>query len=124
MLADMKVEGMENLLAEIEKLGQAGSRIENKALKEAGDVVKTSIQNETPTRTGKLKRSIEVSRVKTKGGIKQVEVGPGPDGYYSKFLEFGTVKMKANPFMSRGYEMSKSEAESKIEEEIKRGLGL
>ena len=32
--------------------------------------------------------------------------------------------MKANPFMSRGYEMSKGEAESKIEEEIKRGLGL
>ena len=84
----MKLEGMENLLAEIEKLGKAGSRIENKALKEAGDVVKTSIQNETPTRTGKLKRSIEVSRVKTKGGIKQVEVGPGSDGYYGNICRF------------------------------------
>ena len=123
-MADMKIDGMENLLAEIEKLGKAGSKIENRALKEAGDVVKESIQNETPRRTGKLKSSIEVSRVKTKGGIKQVEIGPGSDGYYGKFLEFGTVKMKANPFMSRGYEMSKSEAESKIEEEIKRGLGL
>ncbi len=123
-MADMKIDGMENLLAEIEKLGKAGSKIENRALKEAGDVVKESIQNETPRRTGKLKSSIEVSRVKTKGGIKQVEIGPGSDGYYGKFLEFGTVKMKANPFMSRGYEISKAEAESKIEEEIKRGLGL
>lgn len=120
----MKVEGMDNLLAEIEKLGSKGNRIENKALREAGNVVKTSIQNETPTRTGKLKESIEVSRVKTKGGIKQVEVGPGPDGYYGKFVEFGTVKMKADPFMSRGYEISKEKAESKIDEEIKKGLGL
>ena len=105
-MADMKVEGMENLLAEIERLGREGSRIENRALKEAGEAVKQSIQNETPTRSGKLKASISVSRVKTKGGIKQVEVGPGPDGYYGKFLEFGTIKMRANPFMSRGYETS------------------
>ena len=123
-MADMKLEGMDELLAEIERLGKAGNRIENAALREAGDAVKTSIQNETPTRSGKLKASISVSRVKTKGGIKQVEVGPGPDGYYGKFLEFGTVKMKANPFMSRGYETSKGEAERIIEEEIRKGLGL
>ena len=124
MLADMKLEGMDELLAEIERLGKEGSKIENNALREAGEAVKQSIQNETPTRTGKLKASISVSRVKTKSGIKQVEVGPGKDGYYGKFLEFGTVKIRANPFMSRGYETSKSEAERIIEEEIKRGLGL
>ena len=123
-MADMKLEGMDELLAEVERLGKAGNRIENKALREAGDAVKTSIQNETPTRSGKLKASISVSRVKTKGGIKQVEVGPGPDGYYGKFLEFGTVKMKGNPFMSRGYETSKGEAERIIEEEIRKGLEL
>lgn len=124
MLADMKLEGMDELLAEVERLGKAGNRIENKALREAGDAVKQSIQNQTPTRSGRLKGSIEVSRVKTKGGIKQVEVGPGPDGYYGKFLEFGTVKMRANPFMSRGYETSKGEAERIIQEEIRKGLGL
>ena len=123
-MADMKLEGMDELLAEVERLGKAGNRIENAALREAGDAVKTSIQNETPTRSGELKQSIEVSRVKTKGGIKQVEIGPGSDGYYGKFLEFGTVKMKADPFMSRGYETSKSEAERIIEEEIRKGLGL
>lgn len=115
---------MENLLAEIEKLGKAGNRIRNRALREAGDAVKTSIQNETPTKTGKLKRSIEVSRVKTKDGMKMVEIGPGPEGYYGKFLEFGTAKMKADTFMSRGYEMSKGEASRIIQEEIKKGLGL
>ncbi|SKC57695.1 phage protein, HK97 gp10 family [Maledivibacter halophilus] len=123
-MADMKVEGMENLLAEIEKLGQKGSRIENKALREAGDVVKESIKKEVPVRTGKLKQSITASRVKTKDGVKRVEVGPDKDGYYGKFVEFGTVKMKANPFMSRGYETSKEEAMEAIEKNLKEGLGL
>ena len=123
-MADMKIDGMENLLAEIEKLGQKGSRIENKALREAGDVVKESIKKEVPVRTGKLKQSITASRVKTKDGVKRVEVGPDKDGYYGKFVEFGTVKMKANPFMSRGYETSKEEAMEAIEKNLKEGLGL
>lgn len=123
-MADMKVDGMEQLLAELETLGKAGSKIENNALKEAGDIVKNSITNEAPIRSGKLKMSISVSRVKTKGGFKQVEVGPDKEGWYGKFVEFGTVKMKANPFMARGYENSKGEAMSTIEKSIKDGLGL
>ena len=123
-MADMKLEGMENLLNEIEKLGKAGSRIENKALREAGDVVKEAIQKEAPIRSGKLKRSITVSRVKNKDGAKRVEVGPNKDVFYSRFVEFGTVKMKANPFMARGYETSKENAMETIEKNLKEGLGL
>lgn len=123
-MAEVELEGMESLLAEVERLGQAGSRIENKALREAGEIVKEAIKREAPERTGTLKRSIEVSRVKTKDGVKCVEVGPGKDGWYGKFLEFGTVKMKAKPFMAPGYETSKDEAMQKIEEELWKGLGL
>lgn len=123
-MANMKVEGMESLLSEIEKLGQKGSRIENKALREAGDVVKEAILREVPVRTGTLKASITRSNVKTKDGVKRVEVGPGKDGYYAAFLEFGTFKMPADPFMSRGYEKSKDYAERKIASEMKKGLGL
>ncbi|WP_415918019.1 HK97-gp10 family putative phage morphogenesis protein [Xylanivirga thermophila] len=120
----MKLEGMENLLNELDKLGQKGSRIENKALKEAGNIVKESIVKEVPVRTGKLKENITVSNVKSKDGVKKVEVGPGKDEYYAAFLEFGTTNMNANPFISRGYENSKEEAEKVIVEEIKKGLGL
>jgi HK97 gp10 family phage protein len=123
-VADMKLEGMENLLSEIENLGKAGSRIENKALREAGDVVKEAIQKETPIRSGKLKESINVSRVKNKDGAKHVEVGPNKDVFYSRFVEFGTIKMKANPFMARGYETSKDSAMETIEKNLKEGLGL
>ena len=123
-MAKFEVDGMENLLNELDKLGQKGSRIENTALKEAGNIVKESIIKEVPVRTGKLKENITVSNVKSKDGVKKVEVGPSKDEYYAAFLEFGTTNMDANPFISRGYENSKEEAEKVIVEEIKKGLGL
>lgn len=120
----MELVGIENLIAEVEKLGQQGARIENKALREAGEIVKEAIKQEAPQRTGTLKKSIEVSGVRTKDGFKHVAVGPGKEGYYGKFLEFGTVKMKAKPFMAPGYEKSKERAMEKITEELRKGLGL
>ena len=123
-MAKLELEGIENLIAEVEKLGAKGNRIENKALREAGAAVKEAIKQEVPVKTGKLKRSIEASGVRTKDGIKHVAVGPGKEGYYGKFVEFGTVKMKAKPFMAPGYEKSKAAALEKIGEELRKGLGL
>jgi HK97 gp10 family phage protein len=123
-VTELKLEGIENLITEVEKLGQAGSRIENTALKEAGEVVRQAIEQEAPQKTGTLKKSIKTSGVKGRDGGKHVEVGPGKEGFYGKFVEFGTVKMRANPFMSRGYETSKDEALATIERELKKGLGL
>jgi HK97 gp10 family phage protein len=123
-VADLKLEGIEDLIAEVEKLGAKGSRIENQALREAGEIVRQAIKQEAPQRTGTLKKSIETSGIKTKDGVKHVEVGPDKEGWYGKFVEFGTVKMKANPFMARGYENSKDRAVDKIAEELRKGLGL
>jgi HK97 gp10 family phage protein len=57
----MELLGMENLIAEVEKLGAAGDRIENKALREAGEVVRGAIEKEAPKRTVTLKESIKAS---------------------------------------------------------------
>lgn len=123
-MAKMELEGVEELLSELGKLGDQSKRVENKALREAGSVVEDAIKNEVPVRTGDLKRDISASGIKTKDGIKHVEVGPKKESWRAKFVEFGTVKMGANPFMGRGYEKSKNEAMNKISEEIRKGLGL
>ncbi len=123
-MTDLKLEGIEDLITEVEKLGAKGSRIENKALREAGEIVKEAIKQEAPHKTGTLKKSIEASGVKTKDGMKHVEVGPGKEGWYGRFVEFGTVKMRANPFMARGYENSKDKVVDKIAEELRKGLEL
>ena len=123
-MADLKLEGIEDLITEVEKLGAKGNRIENKALREAGAIVKEAIKQEAPHRTGTLQKSVTASRVKTKDGVKHVEVGPGKEGWYGKFVEFGTVRMKANPFMARAFHNSKENAVEKIAEELRKGLGL
>ena len=123
-MAKMELEGVEELLSELQKLGDRSKRVENKALREAGSVVEDAIKDEVPIRTGDLKRDIRASGIKNKDGIKHVEVGPKKESWRAKFVEFGTVHIKANPFMGRGYEKSKNEAMNKISEEIRKGLGL
>ncbi|WP_243140261.1 HK97-gp10 family putative phage morphogenesis protein [Candidatus Syntrophocurvum alkaliphilum] len=120
----MELVGMQELLDEVQKLGDKAKRIENSALRKAGNVVEEAIKSEAPTRTGTLKRSISTSGIRTKDGAKHVLVGPGNKVFYSKFIEYGTVKMKANPFMGRGYEKSKRDAVNTIKYELKRGLGI
>ena len=123
-MASLELEGMENLLNELEKLGVAGEKIERIALVRAGEKVKDAIVREAPHRTGNLKQNIKVSNLKRLDGGAFVEVYPSKNVFYAAFLEYGTTKMKADPFMSRGYETSKEDAEKTIEEEIKKGLGL
>lgn len=119
---DIDLVGIDELQKEIKELGNKGSRIENKALKEAGEHLAKRMKLEVPVRTGKLKESIEVSGVKTSKGKKRVEVGPTE--YYSTFIEQGTSKMPANPFMARSYEGEKKQLQNIIISEIKKGLGL
>ncbi|ADI00483.1 HK97-gp10 family putative phage morphogenesis protein [Salisediminibacterium selenitireducens] len=122
----MKVEmtGMDEVLRNLDAMGQRGRRIENKALREAGKMVQEAIQKETPEDSGTLKRSIQVSNVKTKDGMKHVLVGPDKTGWYGSFVEFGTVKMRATPFMGRGYEQVKGNVITTILLEMRKGMGL
>ena len=123
-MARVELDGLEDLINAVQRLGNEGRKIENKALKEAGAVMQEAIQNVTLVRTGKLKNSITVSGVRTQDGVKYVAVGPSKDVYWGKFVEFGTVKMRAKPFMAPGYENGKEQATATIKEELRRGLGL
>lgn len=125
MSVDLKIEGLDELLKRVEEMGNKGSNIQGKALKKAGEYLKEQIKTETPVKTGGLRDSIEVSTVKTKQGRRYIEVGPNAKtNWRAKFVEYGTSKMRANPFMSRTFERNKDEIQNMIKEEIKKGLGL
>ena len=84
-------------------------------------------------RAGELKRSIGV--IVGKGPVASVFIGPrkggikANDGWYAHFVEFGTVKQKAQPFMRPAWDKTNKEIESQIysgvekavEEEVKKG---
>lgn len=127
-MASMELEGMDNLIRKIEDMGKAGTRIENAALKKAGELIMEEAKNNVPFRKGKLKEGLKVSGVRKKGGNKFVlagiQKGDNSKIFYGKFLEFGTSKMKARPFMGPAYESKKEEAKEAIKDELRRGLGL
>ena len=125
MPANVKIEGSEDLMKAIEQMGLEGSKIANDALRKAGEYLVDEMKRETPVRTGKLRDSIEHSNIKTKDNVKYIEVGPNKTtNWRAKYLEFGTKKMKANPFMSRAYEKNKDKVQEIIADKLKEGLGL
>ncbi|APQ71085.1 bacteriophage HK97-gp10, tail-component family protein [Clostridium botulinum] len=124
----MELDGMDNLIRKIEDMGKAGTKIENKALKKAGELIVEEAKNNVPFRKGKLKEGLKVSGVRKKNGNKFVlagiQKGDNSKIFYGKFLEFGTSKMKARPFMGPAYESKKEEAKEVIKDELRKGLGL
>lgn len=119
---EMELKGIDELLRKTEELGRKGSRVENNALREAGNLMAREMKKEAPKRTGKLTGSIKRSSIKTSKNMKRVEIGPKV--YYARFVNNGTSKMKSNPFMDRTYESNKKKAQDIIRIELIKGLGL
>lgn len=123
-MAGIELEGMQELLNRLESMGKEGKKIENNALKQAGEVLKEEIQNNAPIDSGNLKENIEMSNIKKNKDGSYVQVGTNDKSWYGKFVEFGTTKMGANPFMSRSFETKKDEVQEIIKDEVRKGLGL
>lgn len=121
--------GTDELIAEIRrKLGQSAQRIENKALRKAGEPIaegmksRVNISNRDATH---LKEEIKVSGVRRDkfAGTRYVKIGAGKKtGWRGHFLEFGTSKMSPQPWAGPGFEEGKGEAKQIIKEEFRKGL--
>jgi HK97 gp10 family phage protein len=65
-----------------------------------------------------------ISEPKQDEGSKYVEVGPKAPFFYGKFLEYGTSKMTARPFLGPARAESRKEVLETIKQALKAGLGL
>lgn len=115
----IELRGMEQLLSELSRL-ENPKYLEKKALEAAAEHLRSKIEENAPNKTGFLKERIEKSEVKN----GEIEVGPGKDAFYGHFLEFGTSKMSARPFIAPTFEKEKSAIERKMADEIRKGLRL
>ena len=125
MSAEIKMEGMSELLSKLEEVGTKTANVVVKnALLKAGEYEADEMNANAPKRTGEMASSIKCSNVKSKNGIKYVEVSPDKEHFYYRFVNNGTSKMSANPFMFRTFAKTKKEIKAIIKNEIKKGLGL
>ena len=127
-MANIELEGVDEILNKLQSIGENVGRLENKALKNAAEPVLEDAKatNAFNDRSGKLRKGLKVTNVKKKEGVKYILVGIDKSDnskiYYGKFIEFGTSKMPARPFMQPAYEKNKDNIKRTIAETLKEGL--
>ncbi|MGD6897111.1 HK97-gp10 family putative phage morphogenesis protein [Bacillus infantis] len=119
----LNLSGMNELMRQIEQMGRkVEGDIEKKALKEGANHLRDKIEENAPRRSGKLASEVIVGDIKD--GNVQVGIDQQGEAFYGHFLEFGTKKMKAQPFMAPTLENESQTTQDKMSDVIKRDLGL
>ncbi|WP_411680646.1 HK97-gp10 family putative phage morphogenesis protein [Clostridium thailandense] len=125
-MASIELTGVDEILNKLQQMGANVGRLENKALKNAAEPVLEDAKANVPVRTGKLKKGLKITNVKKKDGMKYILVGvdrgDNSEVFYGKFIEFGTSKMPARPFLQPAYEKNKNKIQKTIAGTLKEGL--
>ena len=127
MAGNLTLEGMEDILTRLKEIGQRAGPTENEALYAGAKIVKDNASQRAP-RSSETKEhladNIVISDPKQDENGKYVEVGPKAPFFYGKFLEYGTSKMTARPFMGPAQAESKKQVLETIRQTLKAGLDL
>ena len=128
-MAKIELEGMQELIDKVNKLGLKGEVIKRKTLDKAGDLVKASMEKKAPRSKISKKHmadNIKVSDIKNENGVDFVNIGPNKgdnsEFFYSKFTEFGTSKIPAQHWAENSILENKKKINETIMEELQRGL--
>lgn len=129
-MAKIELEGMQELIDKVNKLGSKGEVIKKHALDKAGNIVKESMEQKAP-RSELAKRhmadNIKVSDIEQENGVDFVKIGPNKgdnsEFFYSKFSEWGTSKIPAQHWAEKSVLENRKKINDVIKEELERGLG-
>ncbi|MAO57789.1 MAG: hypothetical protein CL549_15755 [Alcanivorax sp.] len=112
--------GLADLEKELELLTKAEEARQLRSAARAGaGVIRDEARRRVKKRTGKLQRNIVsdtakvTSRTRATAGVKVREEGKASDpnnAFYWKFIEFGTARHPAAPFMRPAYDAKEDEA--------------
>ncbi|MFZ0024354.1 HK97-gp10 family putative phage morphogenesis protein [Acinetobacter sp.] len=136
----MGIKGLDEAIENMAKLRRGTqNKIVAKALRKGmvpvrEEAKRNAKQIDDPETREKIWRNIRIQKKKklakgeigygvgVSGGGRKGGKGPGFDTFYWWFVELGTSKVAADPFMRRAFEAKKAEAEQIAAEEIKQGI--
>ena len=129
-MAKIELEGMQELIDRVNKLGSQGEKIKKAALDKVGAMVKSSMEEKAPRSQLTKKHMadyIQVSDIEKEDGMDFVKIGPNKgdnsEFFYSKFTEWGTSKIPAQHWAENSILENKKKINEVIKEELERGLG-
>lgn len=95
----MKVEGVAELQRKFANMsGKMQRAVVRDSLRSAARVVEKSARQKVPVDTGRLKKSI-TQRVTVQSAVGEALIGYRKEAFYGRFVELGTSKMAAQPFL-------------------------
>lgn len=117
MGAEATLTGMANLQRRLAELGEKRlAKAENAMLRAGAKVLQVAISEDAPRdpiSKEHLADNIMITPISTVDGVKRIRVGPSRGDnsrfFYGKFLEWGTLKMAARPFVGTASARSKGE---------------
>jgi HK97 gp10 family phage protein len=128
-MAKLELEGMQELIDKVNKLGSRGTQIKKNALERSAAMVKNSMEEKAPRSNANKKHmadNIQVSEVETANGVDFIQIGPNKgdnsEFFYSKFTEWGTSKIPAQHWAENSVLENKKKIDQAIKEELQRGL--
>ena len=135
-MADVEIKGLSELISAMRELPKA---LEAKVLRQAvgsgAILIRKTAQELVTRRTGLISKAIRIGFNKNESGpgkvvyhvfvsqkVKDKLKGKTVSAYYWRFLEFGTVKMAAKPFMRPAFDVSSRQALSVITNKLDSGI--
>jgi HK97 gp10 family phage protein len=126
MSTEFEVTGLDILLRKLENMGKEGSLIQDESLIEAVQPILQDEKNTTlfKDRSGKLRKSLKISKVKKSKNGKVVWIGDiDKQANYSWYVEYGHSSGKMpRPFMSDAYKKNKDTVYQKVKDAIEKNL--
>jgi HK97 gp10 family phage protein len=115
-MINLRVQNTKELIADLRKAGAEIKEDTRKVLKEMADVVADDARGRVPVDTGSLKNSIKpsVSKRQLEASVSAGGNVGGTDTYYAVFVEFGTHKMPARPFLYPSGRAHEQETEERL----------
>lgn len=124
------VEGLKDLERRLASLSaDMGGKIARGATSAGARVIQKDAKRRAPRLTGNLEKGIVVKREKNTQLAAEYAVGwakpkkkGGADAWYGRLVEFGTVKMVAQPHLRPAFDGQKGAAVDKIAQVLKKRL--
>jgi HK97 gp10 family phage protein len=140
-VATVDVKGLRDLGLQMRSLSaDMAGKIARQAMASGAGVSRKSIKARVPVDTGNLKAAVIMKRVRDsrlteeyvvavrKGKTRDAKAAKkgegklGKDAFYAHMVEFGTVKMRAQPFVRPGFEESIDPATKAIAKRLKQRI--
>ena len=123
------IEGIPELMQAFEEKRKEIETAVMEDLDDGADIIVASAKSKVHSISGNLEKAINKNEVQNHGGKISVYVGVevnevfSADGYYARFVERGTSKMKAHPFLRPAFNENKAQISNKIESDLREIIG-